>query len=415
MDSWNEEGKDTRSIKMGERVECPICAEPYLQSSFSLFIKIHERQTTTCCYQHLCLNCLYSHIHAILEEGITGDGRKKLACPFGCGKELNDSCVRACIEAKHSNIARTLLGIFIKALFFVLQKIIWFFWIQQSDTWILRENRLKENMKSHREKNIIDLYNRWSIAVALSSSPKINHADCGTKESNSPVDKKEGFDKHYVNVQRCPRPGCECLWLTSKPFREHKLQNERKFLSKVKKGGQSGSKYSSSLFQSASEWLFYVPPKPNEEIGLHGNSIETWLTAYDLHFMDGISSTQSIPTDQQPIQYSDGRYITCPACHLSFCGLCRRPWKAYGRKRISHTKISCCNFERQTRTENDFVHDAIDARVCPGCGILTNRSSGCNHIRCSCGYEWCYVCECKWNSSHYSCVDGGHKGGCVIF
>lgn len=32
---------------------------------------------------------------------------------------------------------------------------------------------------------------------------------------------------------------------------------------------------------------------------------------------------------------------------------------------------------------------------CPQCGVITDRSNGCNYIKCSisnCQCEWCFVC-----------------------
>lgn len=34
-------------------------------------------------------------------------------------------------------------------------------------------------------------------------------------------------------------------------------------------------------------------------------------------------------------------------------------------------------------------------KACPGCGIMTERTSGCGHMICpmeGCGTEWCYFC-----------------------
>ena len=403
---------------MGDNLECPICTETYCETTLAplkCFQKKRKlrQKTLSCCDQRICERCMYSHVRSIFEEGITGDGRKNLACPFGCGKDLTDAQVRSCIRAKHFNISWALLGYFFEVLIQFIRMALWFLWIPCSDDWILLGHKLKEYAKSAEEKRVIDLYCKWSLTVALSHP---QHHEREVQEKYTPlINGKEDFGRHYVHVQHCPRPGCECLWLTSEPFREHKLKNERKYLTKVKQGSNSGSRYESSLYQSASEWLFYVPSKPTEENELHGDSTENWLTVSDLQFIEGVSSEQPLTRrNHEPIQYSDGRYVTCPSCHLNFCGLCFRPWEAFGKKRISHSKLTCCTFAHKTTTENDFINQAIDARLCPGCGILTNRSSGCNHITCRCGYEWCYVCECRWSSAHYTCVDGGYSSGCVI-
>ncbi|KAJ4258798.1 hypothetical protein NW762_007885 [Fusarium torreyae] len=34
----------------------------------------------------------------------------------------------------------------------------------------------------------------------------------------------------------------------------------------------------------------------------------------------------------------------------------------------------------------------LKGMVCPGCGILTQKVAGCDHITCPCGQHWCYGC-----------------------
>jgi len=53
--------------------------------------------------------------------------------------------------------------------------------------------------------------------------------------------------------------------------------------------------------------------------------------------------------------------------------------------------------------------------VCPSCSILTQKSSGCNHMTCrQCQCEWCWVCGDKIDSvwSHYS---ADNPKGCTQF
>lgn len=48
---------------------------------------------------------------------------------------------------------------------------------------------------------------------------------------------------------------------------------------------------------------------------------------------------------------------------------------------------------------------------CPGCFQLVERSYGCNHIRCSCGTDFCYRCGENTTGSPYlhSCADSGRE------
>jgi hypothetical protein len=85
--------------------------------------------------------------------------------------------------------------------------------------------------------------------------------------------------------------------------------------------------------------------------------------------------------------------------------------KSYNKKSVSASD------------HNEFLNmaDAGDARLCPGCSMRTNRTDGCNHMTCPCGYHWCYVCECKFDRRHYSCTDSNpliardsQANGCII-
>ncbi|VDK35733.1 unnamed protein product [Anisakis simplex] len=43
-------------------------------------------------------------------------------------------------------------------------------------------------------------------------------------------------------------------------------------------------------------------------------------------------------------------------------------------------------------------------KKCPFCGTFCERSEGCNHMTCTCGEAFCYVCGGKWNQdNHYEC------------
>ena len=40
---------------------------------------------------------------------------------------------------------------------------------------------------------------------------------------------------------------------------------------------------------------------------------------------------------------------------------------------------------------------------CPRCQIFTEKNSGCNHMTCPrCKYQWCWLCEGKFNYGHYN-------------
>ncbi|KAF5009882.1 hypothetical protein FDECE_3933 [Fusarium decemcellulare] len=53
----------------------------------------------------------------------------------------------------------------------------------------------------------------------------------------------------------------------------------------------------------------------------------------------------------------------------------------------------------------------ITARECPGCGVVTQKVGGCDHISCPCGTHWCFACGKGMDAdsiySHIGRVHGG--------
>jgi hypothetical protein len=44
----------------------------------------------------------------------------------------------------------------------------------------------------------------------------------------------------------------------------------------------------------------------------------------------------------------------------------------------------------------------LNAKPCPNCGALIERTGGCNHMTCKfgCGHEFCWMCLDSWRPSH---------------
>lgn len=53
---------------------------------------------------------------------------------------------------------------------------------------------------------------------------------------------------------------------------------------------------------------------------------------------------------------------------------------------LSDFKCEPCNFNPT---------DAGKVQMCPGCGVATQKTDGCNHIECMCGQHWCWFCGKK--------------------
>ena len=96
------------------------------------------------------------------------------------------------------------------------------------------------------------------------------------------------------------------------------------------------------------------------------------------------------------LKYEKNKNVTCLNNH-TFCFFClKKP----------HGKLACdARFDSEIIefTKNNFV------KICPNCGIITEKSSGCNHITCSkCNYQWCWLCNGKYIEGHYN--EGKCKG-----
>lgn len=76
----------------------------------------------------------------------------------------------------------------------------------------------------------------------------------------------------------------------------------------------------------------------------------------------------------------------------------------------------CHQYQKVERTEcteevadaKNFICDLCQmkegSKNCPYCHVPIEKSSGCNHMTCTrCRHEWCWVCQQRWNPSHYYC------------
>jgi hypothetical protein len=56
----------------------------------------------------------------------------------------------------------------------------------------------------------------------------------------------------------------------------------------------------------------------------------------------------------------------------------------------------------------------LKTRECPGCGTMTEKLYGCNHITCTvagCGSHWCYSCGGKFDQyTIYGHIEEAHGG-----
>ena len=82
-----------------------------------------------------------------------------------------------------------------------------------------------------------------------------------------------------------------------------------------------------------------------------------------------------------------GQKFTClsPQCSRASCLSCQKQW----------ADVHVCNESSlvSLRTQVEQAMSAAVKRVCPRCATSFVKSSGCNKLRCPCGYRMCYVCR----------------------
>ncbi|KAK4780396.1 hypothetical protein SAY87_016502 [Trapa incisa] len=91
----------------------------------------------------------------------------------------------------------------------------------------------------------------------------------------------------------------------------------------------------------------------------------------------------------------------CPHCNRLFCAQCLVPW---------HSGVSCKEFQELSEDEREsqdlmlmiLAQEQKWAR-CPKCKFYVEKTMGCQHMTCRCGYEFCYGCGSQWSQSHGSC------------
>ncbi|CAL1295463.1 unnamed protein product [Larinioides sclopetarius] len=108
---------------------------------------------------------------------------------------------------------------------------------------------------------------------------------------------------------------------------------------------------------------------------------------------------------KKPKQEKDHKFpsVTCPSCHLEWCFNCHAPW---------HGSLSCKQFRKGDRLLRTWArgrtHGQLNAQKCPKCKIYIERTTGCDHMRCTrCKTDFCYKCGerfryLKFFGDHYS-------------
>ena len=86
----------------------------------------------------------------------------------------------------------------------------------------------------------------------------------------------------------------------------------------------------------------------------------------------------------------DNKYVSCENGH-KYCYVCLKPW---------HGSDKC---EEQLDKDFQIWKQNKVIKRCPKCKFYTEKNEGCNHMTCAeCKYQWCWLCEGKYNSGHYT-------------
>ncbi|EFJ36477.1 hypothetical protein SELMODRAFT_78511 [Selaginella moellendorffii] len=94
--------------------------------------------------------------------------------------------------------------------------------------------------------------------------------------------------------------------------------------------------------------------------------------------------------------------VTCSRCENKMCLRCNVAW---------HVDMSCDTFQALPAhlrdVEGALLHTLAKRKQwaqCERCGRIIERDGGCEHIKCKCDYEFCYMCGKKWIRANHSCV-----------
>lgn len=100
--------------------------------------------------------------------------------------------------------------------------------------------------------------------------------------------------------------------------------------------------------------------------------------------------------------------LRCHSCHARQCTVHDVPW---------HRGETCAAFDvraRQRLRDDRKTRETVSkmAKACPGCLRDVNKHSGCNHITCLCGHEWCYLCSAPYARDGMGLLRCRHQEQC---
>jgi len=86
---------------------------------------------------------------------------------------------------------------------------------------------------------------------------------------------------------------------------------------------------------------------------------------------------------------------TCPHCKAKICSICRS---------VAHDGDDDCPLDFGLNSTLE-VAESEGWRRCYSCRTMVELTTGCRHITCRCGAEFCYVCNARWRTCHCTEAD----------
>ncbi len=112
------------------------------------------------------------------------------------------------------------------------------------------------------------------------------------------------------------------------------------------------------------------------------------MNKYIQEHMDEYSSCPTPGCDYMFFYQQGDTHFRCELCKKEYCLQCHDDW---------HRGVTCEQY-KSLRDESkldkqflDFVKGA-KFKMCPKCKFWVEKNQGCDHMRCRCGIDFCYVC-----------------------
>ena len=143
---------------------------------------------------------------------------------------------------------------------------------------------------------------------------------------------------------------------------------------------------------------------PNCKVQIHPNFIEDsirnanpqLLPKYDKFSMNNFLQNNSdeyssCPTPGCEYMFffnpGDFNYV-CPMCTKHYCLNCKDEW---------HVGMTCQEYKDSrdvNKLDDQFFKFVKGAKfkMCPKCKYWVEKNQGCNHMKCRCGADFCYLC-----------------------